>query len=558
MLIDKNDLETYKYSMRMAADWLVEFGQKHEPQLTTEINKRKLRHDYWKGAIRGEFSLAEGKWSFFCPIWHTGQAIKSLLMAYKVHSEKDYLDALILGLNFIIHNSDRSKTSEDYGLIYAYEDRGDIVNTSAILEALDGIINFHYFLEQIVSSKVSTDIKENDEIKKKIWEIFESIRENLHDSYNYDPSLPKLPNLSSNITSNNMNNPKNIKSWEKIVNFLKSFSNYLKTFVIDAVDWVINKQFEFVNENKAGILYDYYFPEKKKRLLSLNETPKDSENIGRIGRRPLADDAIFLKAFQLTQNEEYLNVFKSLLQTLMDNEFPKGNWIKYPPANKKNHTIHPRHAYWWGLPFLDAYLELGNTEYLGVFIRATIWYMRAMRGDGGIFRNTFDFGDDAPYLLTESFGHATSGSAVGVTMMIKLYDLISKIKNNTTELHVADTNKGKNNTEENINNNNNKNNKDMENNQGDDKLLKDLQELGYKDQDLDSLKQKLEEHIRKGARFCFKMQMTMPENEELYGVIIEKILPLDGSDKNPLYIRDLGTIFYIQMVYNLLFSKYPK
>ena len=48
-------------------------------------------------------------------------------------------DELLKGANFIIHNSERNKTSEDFGLIFAYEDFGDIVNTSAIMECIDGI-----------------------------------------------------------------------------------------------------------------------------------------------------------------------------------------------------------------------------------------------------------------------------------------------------------------------------------------------------------------------------------------------------------------------------------
>jgi hypothetical protein len=43
-----------------------------------------------------------------------------------------------------------------------------------------------------------------------------------------------------------------------------------------------------------------------------------------------------------------------------------------------------------------------------------------------------------------------------------------------------------------------------------------------------------------------KMQFTNPEDPNLKGAILEKILPPDGTDRSPYYIRDLGTIFFIQ------------
>jgi len=43
-----------------------------------------------------------------------------------------------------------------------------------------------------------------------------------------------------------------------------------------------------------------------------------------------------------------------------------------------------------------------------------------------------------------------------------------------------------------------------------------------------------------------KMQFTNPEDPNLKGAILEKVLPPDGTDRSPYHIRDLGTIFFIQ------------
>jgi hypothetical protein len=42
------------------------------------------------------------------------------------------------------------------------------------------------------------------------------------------------------------------------------------------------------------------------------------------------------------------------------------------------------------------------------------------------------------------------------------------------------------------------------------------------------------------------MQFTHPQDHNLHGAILEKILPPSGSDASPYHIRDLGTIFFIQ------------
>ena len=42
------------------------------------------------------------------------------------------------------------------------------------------------------------------------------------------------------------------------------------------------------------------------------------------------------------------------------------------------------------------------------------------------------------------------------------------------------------------------------------------------------------------------MQLLNCKDPNLQGVILEKVLPPDGTDNLPYYVRDLGTIFFIQ------------
>jgi hypothetical protein len=54
--------------------------------------------------------------------------------------------------------------------------------------------------------------------------------------------------------------------------------------------------------------------------------------------------------------------------------------------------------------------------------------------------------------------------------------------------------------------------------------------------------------ISKAIKFGMNMQFKNPKDENLKGCILEKVLPPDGTDSSPYYIRDLGTIFFIQVV----------
>lgn len=125
--------------LRLGCSWLTDIAQMSSDTLTSENNSHHLRHTSWRGAIRGEYHPATRQWDFFCPIWHTGQAIKALVMAHSVLKEGELLTAARHGAGFINNNRISDPSQDDYGLILSFEDVGDSVNTSAILECLDGL-----------------------------------------------------------------------------------------------------------------------------------------------------------------------------------------------------------------------------------------------------------------------------------------------------------------------------------------------------------------------------------------------------------------------------------
>ncbi len=326
--LETNDIEGLRAALKLACHWLVDVAQVKTEELTFEKNKASHPTSNWKGAIRGEYSVARKQWSFFCPTWHTGQAIKALVMASQVLKDQSLLEAAIFSAGFIENNRISDPEHPDYGLILAYEDFPDLVNTSAILEALDGLF---------VLSAVTGDTK--------------------------------------------------YQQW-----------------ALDALTWVIRRMYL----HGEGLFRDWYDP--KDQMVVENNALSHS-----FPGRPLIDDAILLKAYEITGDEDFKRVFYEIAERLLREEDPPGNWVAFGPSNPIKGSIHPRQSYWWGRPMLAAYKQSGDHRYLSCFVRAGEWYAGAQRKDGGILRGTYT------NLKTESFGHATSATACAVMVYLDLY-----------------------------------------------------------------------------------------------------------------------------------------
>lgn len=128
--------------------------------------------------------------------------------------------------------------------------------------------------------------------------------------------------------------------------------------------------------------------------------------------RPLLDSGIFLRGYRHLRNPRYKQIFLETADRLLRDEDPPGNWGSYSPCNPKLGTVHPRQAYWWGRPMVWAYEETKDKKYLDCARRASDFYAKALRLDGGIFRYT------DTHFNTRSFGQATSGSACAALLWL--------------------------------------------------------------------------------------------------------------------------------------------
>jgi hypothetical protein len=389
-------------SVRHATTWLTQIAQVQDASIPSDINPRRLAHRCWRGAIRGDYSVATRQWGFFCPVWHTGQAIKSLCQASAVLEDETLLDAARLGADFIAANRIDDPADEDHGLILAYEDLPDVTNTSAILECCDGLLHL---------SQSTGDER--------------------------------------------------YRQW-----------------VLEALGWIARKMYR----PGEGLFRDWYRPATREILA---DGPRSGYHDHPPGR-PLLDDGMFLKGYQLSGQTDFRTVFYETAERLLAEEEPPGNWIRFAPCQWPDGPIHPRHAYWWSLPMLDAYEDSGDPRFFACAQRSANWYLKAMRRDGGIIRNTYrDFN-------TLTFNHCVSGSACAGLMFYRLlhdYD--------ATQFAAA---------------------------------------------------------LSSTVDYSLSMQFLDPQDRNLQGALLEIILPPRGTDASPYYIRDLATIFHVQLLCEIVTS----
>lgn len=390
---DSAFLARLRQSIHHACDWLVEVAQLRENIPDANTPHPGYVYQNWHGAIRSEYFAATRKWGFFCPYWHSAQAAKALLSANALFGKSNWLAGAEAIGGFLLRN--RITERGDFGLPLAFEDLAHVVNTSAVLESLDGLF--------ALSSATGDSAYEEA--------------------------------------------------------------------AIDALHWVARKAYL----DGKGVFYDFYDPSLEKFIALGKYRPlyaKLEKN------RPLLDDAVFLKGYHRAGNARFLEIFLQTAEHLLTMERPAGNWITYGPCNESENYIHPRHAYWWGGPMIDAWQETGDERFRAAGLRSVAWYSKAMRRDGGFIRNTsLDFN-------TDSFDHATSGSACAAILFLRA----------ATEC-------------------------------GESRYLP---------------------LAKKALEFCMQVQFINPEDKNLKGAILEKVLPPSGHDASPYHIRDLGAIFFIQ------------
>ena len=110
--IGRDHLES---AVRSACAWLTDIAQmKTERPDKTELGGINFPYANWKGAMRSEYRV-HGTWSFYGPVWHTGQAVKALALAYSYFQEPSMLAGARLGAEFLHNQQINDPGNPDHG-----------------------------------------------------------------------------------------------------------------------------------------------------------------------------------------------------------------------------------------------------------------------------------------------------------------------------------------------------------------------------------------------------------------------------------------------------------
>lgn len=157
--------DVLKGHIRQGLQWLIQVATIRE-NIPCGEKGRSFGYSEWRGALRGEYNAADKIWDVFCPCWHTGQGIKAMVMAADVLNDRTILEQAEFNAGFLLNNQIGS--GDDRGLFPAFEDRFDLVNTSAVLESLDGL----FMLSDATGKPVyrNAALEAADWVARKAWQ----------------------------------------------------------------------------------------------------------------------------------------------------------------------------------------------------------------------------------------------------------------------------------------------------------------------------------------------------------------------------------------------------
>ena len=257
-----------------------------------------------------------------------------------------------------------------------------------------------------------------------------------------------------------------------------------------------------------GLMYDGY------NLTTRRFEPMVTNFVTKSGvGRPMSDDSMFLRASRLATEPalkaKLRAAFFRVLDRLIASEGPPGNWGGYRPSTGVNGSQHPRQAFWWGRPFIDACTRTPQAPLFAFLPPLVTRSLSAVhryrdgqqnvsrRGDsisrvvqkGAEKRRRHVPHEDASFQTT-TFGQVTSGSACAAILWIELFQVTK-----------------------------------------DPALLPDIQ---------------------KALAFVGESLVTNATDENMRGGVIEDSVDPGKCDASPYHLRDIAASFYMQALSMLL------
>jgi hypothetical protein len=128
--------------IREAANWLA-----HTARVTSPDDPLTDPRDYpvpeggYFGAVRNEYDTKTRTWYLNGPVWHTGQAIRAVLIARHYTDDDALLDAARAMGDYVVRNIVSDPGHPNDGLLLAYEGDNVTVNNQTAFETLPGLLD---------------------------------------------------------------------------------------------------------------------------------------------------------------------------------------------------------------------------------------------------------------------------------------------------------------------------------------------------------------------------------------------------------------------------------
>ena len=129
-------------ALEHAAVWLRDTAQVHGPGQPFE-NPAGYPHADFTGAMRTEYDTKTRVWSTNGPVFHSGQAIRALLVARRRLADPSYLAAAVAAGEFLLRERIQQPDHGQRGLLMSLEQNDDEINVQVTVEALSGLLDLH-------------------------------------------------------------------------------------------------------------------------------------------------------------------------------------------------------------------------------------------------------------------------------------------------------------------------------------------------------------------------------------------------------------------------------
>ena len=153
-----------------------------------------------------------------------------------------------------------------------------------------------------------------------------------------------------------------------------------------AGDWMMKNMWV----PKQKVFYDCVNPETGEVLKEKSPFWPDKEQQELFDvSRPNNEGSIFKDMFEHTGKKEYMDMFITLCESLLEYQDEYGLWMDFMPNDKESGYFHPRFNLWYAESLLEGYELTGDKRYLMAAKKTGDFYVNFQKDDGTFYYKNY-------------------------------------------------------------------------------------------------------------------------------------------------------------------------